>query len=778
MDCRPPILRTLVALLAITMAACIDDEVTAPLRQLQPGLTQPGGPSLAVTYTNGNVTMTDLGVLPGDGYMSEAAAINDYGVIVGNGSTTAQPPCWSLSPQCVVSVTWPAYNAPIVTHDYLTQCFGPTTSRSSGINNAGAIVGSGRCYWSFVPYGFVRDASGVVRQLPGIADYSAANDINDHGIVVGHANVAGCDYPGPLYGNAICNRAAMWDVSGATITVTNLGDPPGGAQSYALAINNAGTIVGYRVVGGMNRAFVRSAGGSMTDIGTLPGDVQSLAQGVSENGTVVGWSAGPTGMRGFLWSVSGGMQPLPLLTIPAAINDDGIIAGFHSTPGGAGRAFAMKEGVLVDLGTLPGYTLSQAVAINARGEIVGHANQGGTMRAVRWTVVFPGVTPTGSDVNVQPTDESTGDPAPLELTFDNVTSGGETTVTSGVIGGGSGPPAPGGFRLGNPPTYYDVATTATFSGSVTLCFNYSRASYGNENQLKLLHHENGTWTDVTTSLDTTNDVICGTVTSLSPFLVAEENAAPIVTAIWLPAAPVPVGTNVTITSSFTDANPTDMHAATVSWDDGAASAGSVTESGGAGLSGASHTYTAAGVYTLSVNVSDGEASGARSSSEDQPAFIVVYDPSSGFVTGGGWFASPPGACMWSGCAEDGSTAGKASFGFVSRYQKGATAPSGSTEFQFRDGVLTFRSTSYQWLVVAGARAQYKGEGEIAGATGPYGFLITAIDGAVAGGGGTDRFRIKLWDKATGAIVYDNQTGQPDDSEAATTLGGGSIVVHR
>jgi len=129
-------------------------------------------------------------------------------------------------------------------------------------------------------------------------------------------------------------------------------------------------------------------------------------------------------------------------------------------------------------------------------------------------------------------------------------------------------------------------------------------------------------------------------------------------------------------------------------------------------------------------------------------------------------------------AEDGSATGKASFGFVSRYQKGATAPTGSTEFQFRDGGLTFHSTSYQWLVVAGARAQYKGEGEIAGAAGSYVFLITAIDGALAGGGGADRFRIKLWDKVTGAIVYDNQIGQPDDSGAATTLGSGSIVIHK
>jgi hypothetical protein len=38
--------------------------------------------------------------------------------------------------------------------------------------------------------------------------------------------------------------------------------------------------------------------------------------------------------------------------------------------------------------------------------------------------------------------------------------------------------------------------------------------------------------------------------------------------------------------------------------------------------------------------------------------------------------------------------------------------------------LEFHSTSYQWLVVAGAKAQYKGSGTMNG-SGEYGFLLTA-----------------------------------------------------
>jgi hypothetical protein len=114
---------------------------------------------------------------------------------------------------------------------------------------------------------------------------------------------------------------------------------------------------------------------------------------------------------------------------------------------------------------------------------------------------------------------------------------------------------------------------------------------------------------------------------------------------------------------------------------------------------------------------------------------------------------------------------------VSKYQRGQTTPSGETEFQFKAGNLNFHSEAYEWLVVAGARAQFKGVGVING-TGNYGFLLTAIDGQLNGGGGVDRFRIKIWDRNNAdAIVYDNQIGAPDNANPSTTLNGGSIVIH-
>ncbi len=81
-------------------------------------------------------------------------------------------------------------------------------------------------------------------------------------------------------------------------------------------------------------------------------------------------------------------------------------------------------------------------------------------------------------------------------------------------------------------------------------------------------------------------------------------------------------------------------------------------------------------------------------------------------------------------------------------------------------------------MVAGAKAQYKGTGTI-NENGNYRFMLTAIDGEINGGGGTDKFRIKIWDKVSGNIVYDNQLGGSSDGDNPTTvIGGGSIIIHK
>jgi hypothetical protein len=75
-------------------------------------------------------------------------------------------------------------------------------------------------------------------------------------------------------------------------------------------------------------------------------------------------------------------------------------------------------------------------------------------------------------------------------------------------------------------------------------------------------------------------------------------------------------------------------------------------------------------------------------------------------------------------------------------------------------------------------AQYKGAGTING-SGNYNFLLTALDGSLAGNGIPDGFRIKITDPNTGAVVYDNRISSDDSINAknAQPIGGGSIVIH-
>ena len=230
------------------------------------------------------------------------------------------------------------------------------------------------------------------------------------------------------------------------------------------------------------------------------------------------------------------------------------------------------------------------------------------------------------------------------------------------------------------------------------------------------------------------------------------------------AKPAAVG----MTASFTDAGTSDTHTCSFSWDDTTSSAGTVSEANGSGSCTGSHAYTVAGVYTVRVTVTDDD-----NGSTTVEWMVIVYDPNGGFVTGGGWIDVAKGSYR-----ADEALTGRANFGFNSQYKKGATVPTGETEFQFKVGNLDFHSTRYDFLVVSGFKAQYKGVGDVNGVPG-YSFRLTAYDGALMSPSGFDKFRIKISD-ATGAVVFDNRLGMSDDIDAADpqTISGGSIVIHK
>lgn len=258
----------------------------------------------------------------------------------------------------------------------------------------------------------------------------------------------------------------------------------------------------------------------------------------------------------------------------------------------------------------------------------------------------------------------------------------------------------------------------------------------------------------------------GGLTATAQSSVSILNAPPALGTIAAPLDPVQANTSINASAQFTDTGLLDTHTGSWDWGDGNSSAATIDQ--GTYTMTGSHAYSLPGVYTITATVVDKDGASAQSTYQ----YVVVYDPSAGYVTGAGWIDSPAGAY-----AADASLSGRATFGFNSRYQKGASTPDGQTQFHLAAAGFRFQSTGYEWLVIAGAKALYKGSGEINNA-GNYGFMLTAVDGAVSGGGGEDKFRIKIWDKDNGdAIVYDNQMGLADDEQPATMLGGGNIVIH-
>lgn len=108
------------------------------------------------------------------------------------------------------------------------------------------------------------------------------------------------------------------------------------------------------------------------------------------------------------------------------------------------------------------------------------------------------------------------------MTFETVTGSGGTTLSINP----TGPPPTTGFKLGNPPLYYEIETTAEYSGPITICIDYSGIGFsGEEENLKLFHQElSGDWIDITSTVNAVDDIICGDVFSLSSFAIFEPMA--------------------------------------------------------------------------------------------------------------------------------------------------------------------------------------------------------------------------------------------------------------
>jgi probable HAF family extracellular repeat protein len=624
-----------------------------------------------------------------------------------------------------------------------------TDSFAYGINDSGAVVGY-----------YIDFSSGLSPQNAFLYKDGVATDLGSFG---GYQSVAfAINNNGQIIGNTTTNDGTeamfrTFPYSPMNIATDNVG------QGVAYGINDLGQIVG-ECSGGAFRTAPNSPLNQSTDI-IIPIIINvgnARARSVNNAGQVVGETGNGIAFlydNGDIISIATGRA--------YDINNFGEIVGDAGESPFGPFIYDRVNGIRYLNSLIPadsGWELLRAKAINDHGQIVGFGDTGYGRRGYLLTPNFS--TPTGADITVQSN--------LVNITYADVSA--EGTTSFAPISPDSAGTLPGGYELtGIPNTAYEISTTATITGPITIGFQVpSVTDQAVFDSLRVLHNENGELIDRTVlppdspAPDFASRTIYARVDSLSPFVIARlANGSPTVNAINGPVDPVQVNEAISFSAGFTDSGTSDTHTALWNWGDGYTSPGIVTETGGSGSVNGTHIYTAAGVYTVTLAVTDNNGSSGEAVSQ----FIVIYNPNGGFVTGGGWIDSPVGAYV-----PNLSLTGKANFGFVSKYQNGASVPTGNTEFQFKAAGLNFKSTSYEWMVIAGKKAQYKGFGTING-QGSYRFMLTVIDGQQPGGDGQDKFRIRIWSDGSG-LVYDNQLDAPDTDDPTTVLGGGSIVIHK
>ena len=129
-------------------------------------------------------------------------------------------------------------------------------------------------------------------------------------------------------------------------------------------------------------------------------------------------------------------------------------------------------------------------------------------------------TPVGSSIKVQ--DDNTG----IVATFDYITTPGVTTVKTINPLVVDAPSLPTGVSRTS--SFISVSTTASYSEAITIAIPYTESQVSNENNLFLGHwnSETGKWEDVTTEVDTENNVVYAKAYKLSIFAILEDVAPP------------------------------------------------------------------------------------------------------------------------------------------------------------------------------------------------------------------------------------------------------------
>jgi hypothetical protein len=205
-------------------------------------------------------------------------------------------------------------------------------------------------------------------------------------------------------------------------------------------------------------------------------------------------------------------------------------------------------------------------------------------------------------------------------------------------------------------------------------------------------------------------------------VVSIANLPPMLGALQGPAGSVKKRTEVSVSGAFSDAGSADTHSATISWGDGSSSAATITGDVASGT----HTYNTAGTYAVSMVVTD------KKGQKDIE---------------------------------------KGVFGFEAKAKRGRRDECEAV-LGFHSRAVDFKATSCDSFLVSGTKAVVKGVGRLDHERGTYSYVLCVID---AGGRREDRMHLRIWNTATGRVLFDNQPGAALDV-AEKKIGDGRIFV--
>jgi probable HAF family extracellular repeat protein len=272
--------------------------------------------------------MVDLGTLPGQ-QSSQAVAILD-----GNVATDSQ----ILGMSGRDAVVWSASGSISVLPVPLTSSASSTFPQ--GFNDRGEVVGF--------------DAGGDLDQRAWIwSAHDGKSDLTSAGQVMSNEGSASAITPDGVAlltaraptctRNPQCWRTYLWSKNSG---FQPLGVPDNNSEASVtgLAINEAGTVVGWTDGSGGVAPYRWTAATGFTVLPDYPSATYAYATGVNPSGNTVGAALDPTSgsIVATLWPASGGIQRLtpenPNPSVALAINSGGSIVGWASVSAGVNHA--------------------------------------------------------------------------------------------------------------------------------------------------------------------------------------------------------------------------------------------------------------------------------------------------------------------------------------------------------------------------------------------------------------------------------------------------------